>query len=284
MKKYGIKLLICALMSVGALYAQRDCYECVTESLECGSFDIQISGGFAPIYLKNRGGVYSSLRQEPTSQLHIQDAFEIPKAGCLFYMPGDVSGQVGYAYSEKLRFFIEGDMEKARQKNEVAIPLQSDVGAPAGTKILLTLQKPYRAWSFSGGVEYYSDRFWHYLSLFVGAKLGVIHHDSITVSLIETLPFGENVLVLNLIDASNPQDFLVRSSSVLGGLLCGLDICLKDNLSFVITAEALFDGGQHGNHNVPLNIAFSLVPNNFLVSGPQTEIHFPVTFGLRYSF
>ena len=75
-----------------------------------------------------------------------------------------------------------------------------------------------------------------------------------------------------------------RSNTVVsGGANFGFDVCFCGNWSFVVTGEVVASCGPRSGGIIP-TVATGLTNTNLVVGNVQTELRFPVTAAVRYSF
>lgn len=285
MKFFSLKyVLLILLISTGCILIHADnyrysqdecntsCYECSCNPLFCGALDIQFQGGVAPILWRHRGTI-STLNFQTTPP--IVAVADIPRFSTFFKTPWTIGGQLGYAWCDNTRIYVEFDYVQARAKS-VSIPL-TNVVVP--TSLTAELGK-YRFYNFYIGARYYLDRWCDRTSLFVGGKIGATFHKGVSL--------GSLTAPIPGCPAAPPTTSLFTHNSVFsGGGNIGLDICIWGNLSFVITAEVVAHCGPKNVNNIvlsqPASFALGFV-TNLLVSGIETEVIFPITFGLRHTF
>lgn len=200
---------------------------------------------------------------------------DMPKFSKFFRTPWTVGGQFGYALSCNARLFIEFDYYQARLKDKCGCPCFSIINVPLPTDSIQLCLGKYKAWDFYGGARYYWDRWCDRLSLFLGGKIGLRHHKRIQLTGNLTNTSGDSEI-----------DFFRKSTMVAGGGHIGLDYCIWGNFSVVLTAEVVASCGPRAVDSILLSDvdAFRLDASNLLPARIGTELMFPITLGLRYSF
>ena len=279
-REYAFLLLLAGIVSspIKAYNeeSRQDCYqnnyECACNPLYCGALDIQFHGGVAPILWKSRGSL-STLNC--ANALPVTTVADIPSFRTFFRTPWIVGGQIGYAWSDNARLYLEFDYIQARANSAISIPL-SNLLVPA---TLSPQVGKYSLYSFYIGTRYYWDRWCDRVSIFLGGKLGVTSHRSVSI--------GANLVTPPPGCPSAPSNKLfTRNSNLSAGGNIGFDICMCGNWSFVVTAELVANCGPKSVGNILSDTdSFALgFATNLLVGGIETELIFPVTFGIRYNF
>lgn len=284
-----LTLLACGISSVQRMNAYENedccrpscCYECSCNPLYCGAWDLELQAGVAPITWNNRGDF--SLVQcvaapavDPVNLL-----FEVPQFHKFFHVPWTVGGQVGYHLSDNVRAYLEFNYVQASAKK--AVSLLSVAEAPIN--IVFSNEK-YKLFDAYIGARYYFDRWCDTLSFFLGVKAGLTHHkrtrfDSTILLPLETTP----------ITFTSDLNLFNNRTSPSGGLNLGLDYCICGCWSVVLTGEVVASCGPKSNGLISFNsgtgcATTTIIPgvNNLLIGGIGTELRFPVTLGVRYSF
>src|SRR5262249_2749356 len=117
------------------------------------------------------------------------------------------------------------------------------------------------------GARYYWDRWFNQLSFFLGAQIGLTHHRSsradFTIFLVnptQTVTFTD-------------IELFRQNTKISGGVNFGFDICYN-NWSLVINGEIIVSSGPRGMEN----------QSNVILGNVETEVRFPITVGIRYTF
>jgi Outer membrane protein beta-barrel domain len=264
-----VALLACTAGAVQAHYddyasESRDCcfsscYECGCNPLYCGAWDLQIQAGVNPITWRNRGNIISVECIEAAPDLEIAP---IEKFSFYFKTPWIVGGQIGYHWSDNARVYLEFNYSQAKSKDQL-VPF-----------VNLTKYKIFDAYV---GARYYWDRWCDRVAFFLGAKVGLTHHKGVDTDL--AVDIGGTITVL-----TPGFSYFSSNNVVSGGADFGFDVCFCGNWSFVVTGSVLASCGPRFNANVvfPANQVTNVT--NILQSGVGTELRFPVTAGIRYSF
>jgi opacity protein-like surface antigen len=280
-----LSLMMLATMLTGTVQANRDeysnggdcCprqYECGCNPLYCGAWDLQVQGGVAPILWRNRGPI-SGVNCTSSATVPVIQLFPTsPKFSKFFKTPWIIGGQVGYAMSDNTRVFAEFDYSQAKAKSAVVLTSTSSV---PGT-ISFAFNK-YKIFEGYVGARYYWDRWCDHLSFFLGGKVGFLRHKKQNVDLIFAFP--ATVVAYTLSD----QAFYAKSTRISGGGHIGLDYCICGNWSIVLTGEVVATCGPRGAAPLSLGTSSSLNGfTNLFIPAIGTELRFPVTLAVRYSF
>lgn len=281
-KIFSLLLLLCAAVpSIKADHYYEDgrdccpsaCYECGCNPLYCGAWDLQVHGGVAPILWRQRDDfAVINCALIPASPFEV--LFEVPKFRHFFKIPWTVGGQVGYHLSDNTRIYLEFNYVQARGKND------ADLVAVNATPVE-THRFNFRKYKlFDGyvGLRYYFDRWCDRTSFFFGGKIGFTHHKRLTFSdtIVDPLPvvavFPEGTEVFG------------KSTSFSGGAHIGLDFCFCGNFSFVLTAEVVGSCGPHAVAPLVIPTGLGLAATQLIVGSIGSELRFPITAGIRYSF
>lgn len=242
------------------------CYECGCNPLYCGAWDLQVDGGVEPIVWRNR---------EPWTALDCSDTppvfdlVQAPKFSRLYRVPWVVGGQVGYAYTDNARVYLEFNYQQANRKHDVELLPIDD----ATTSFVLNAGR-FKLWDGYVGARYYWDRWCDRVSFYLGGKIGFAVR---LRSRYENFTLGDNALV-----EFDDTNFSHRDVAVVaGGADFGFDICFWGNWSVVIQGSILCNSGPYGARNIPTTLD---TISYFSVGNVLNELRFPVTGGLRYSF
>lgn len=266
----------------GSCCPRSGCYECGCNPLYCGAFDVQGHAGVAPIFWTDRGDIsFVQCTSNPLTS-GIAFLFEVPHFFKLFRIPWTVGGQVGYAVNENIRVFVEFNYLQAKGKGNALITTVSTTPQT----IAFSMGK-YELFDVYLGAQYYWNRWCDYTSFFVGAKVGLTHrkrtHFSSTLTSATIVP----PVVL-----TTDTDFFHRNTIPSGGLELGLDFCMCGNWSVQLVGEvvascgprsARIDFGQISGCAVVQAVPVAGI-NNFIIGHIGTELRFPITLGIRYSF
>lgn len=245
----------------------KSCYECLENAVNSCAFDVQVQAGIVPISWKNRGFVYgNNCDILPPSAAF----FQIPHFNDFYKLPWSVGGQIGYGLDCNARVFVEFNYAQAKEKCSVIPTFSRTVG--------LSVSK-YKYFDGYAGVRYYTDRSCNRTAFFMGAKVGFVHHKTtyFDATLISQIP------PVVLAPRAPATALFIKNTVISGGGHLGADICLWANLSLVLTAEIVASCGPRGNSLVVVS-PVALGVNSLIIYGVGTELRFPVTLGLRYSF
>lgn len=248
------------------------CYECGCNPLYCGAWDLQIHGGVNPITWRNRGDVLG-VSCAISATTPVVALFEVPKFKTLFKTPWIVGGQIGYHWSDNARVYLEFNYSQAKAKSDVVF---STVLVPGTLASTLNFTK-YKVFDAYVGARYYWDRWCDRVAFFLGAKVGLTHHKSADVNVAAVLGELSNTFLFANAFRSN--------NVVSGGADFGFDICFCGNWSFVIQGAVLAScGPRSGILHVADVVTPTLGVTDLIIGGIGSELRFPVTAGIRYSF
>lgn len=266
----AITLLISLTSNVNADYVENrnHCYECTKNPITPYLPDFQIQAGIVPVAWRNRGFVFGTnvdILSSPSSPF-----FQIPHFNDLYKMPWIVGGQVGWGLDCNTRVFVEFNYAQSCGHCPVVPTFSRTLGLSASK---------YKFYDGYSGIRYYTDRICNRTSFFIGVKVGFIHHEAVNfnATIISTIPFTI------LVPATPITPLFLKNTVVSGGGHIGTDICLWGGFSLVITGEVVASRGPKGNPLIGINPAV-LGVNSLLIHDVGTELRFPVTAGLRYSF
>jgi hypothetical protein len=288
MKKFTAKylsLLMLASLLGGNAQASRDhydnggdcCprqYECGCNPLYCGAWDLQIQAGVAPVIWRNRGPLFGINCANSTTSPVVTIFNTFPRFRKFFKIPWIVGGQIGYALSDNGRVYLEFDYTQANRKNAVAIVTDSTI--PSVGTLTFTFDK-FKAFEGYVGARYYWDRWCDALSFFLGGKIGFLRHKRQNFVLLAAFP--STAVATTFVT----QPFNNRSTRVSGGANFGLDYCICGNWSLVLTGEVVATCGPRGVGPIHLTSTVGGF-TDLITPSIGTELRFPVTLGVRYSF
>lgn len=250
----------------------RPAYECNCNPLNYGAFDIALHAGVAPLVWIRHSAlrVGTSVAPAPGPVLTL---FNGPHFNNLFHMPLLVGAQVGYAWSDAVRFYAEGNYLHARGKKDNQI---TTLTTPA---LLATLSlHAFRLFDAYVGARYYWPRWCDRISFFAGAKLGFTHHWQTHIDITVATP---QFLITNFL---TDQLIFKHGITISGGFNAGLDICFCGNWALVVTAEVVASGHPKINQELFLNPIIAGQFTSVSFGSIATELRFPITAGVRYAF
>jgi hypothetical protein len=153
------------------------------------------------------------------------------------------------------------------------------------------------------GTRYYCDRwFCNTTSWFFGSKVGVSHHRARCFNFRDNNRHrfndgfdgkrkNNNNNMSNRFSRDNRIrranfDLFDDHTSVSGGVHTGVDVRVWCDFSFVFTAEVVATCGPRGNHNARFfdRPGSRWGSRHISIGSVGTEVTFPITFGLQYSF
>lgn len=262
-------------------------FECGCNPLYCGAYSVQFHAGVAPIVWKNRGelDIISCVSNDANPLIVV--ANEFPKFSKLYRAPWYIGGKIGYDFTDNAEVYLELDYLQAKRKNNTNnefVVLNPDLGQA----FALNLGK-YKLFEMYVGARYYTDRFWCNTAFFLGGKIGFTHHKHTSV---QYLVNGIVIPVIPTDVCPNGQsgvanNYLFGNSNVVsGGLNFGLDYCWCGNWSFVLTGEVVAAAAPCSRTTAVFAnpTPAPLTATGVVFGGFCTELRFPVTVGVRYSF
>lgn len=279
--KYGAAILLIvgsvnytAKANYDREYGNESCcfrsYECSCIPLYCGAWDIQIQGGVDPIKWRNSssGTIIDCTLISPMVDLPL-GSFK-----SLFKTPWVIGGQIGYHWSDDVRLYVEFNYAQASAKSFVAPTL-----AAGQSFFCIGDFGKYKVFDAYFGARYYTCRYWcERIAFFIGAQIGLAHHKGSRGDLV-TQVFGGAITPI-----APAVDVLLSNTVVSGGANFGFDVCICGNWSFVVTGEVLASCGPRFNGNLVVPANTVTPATNILGARIGSELRFPVTAGVRYSF
>lgn len=280
MKKFVFCMALYSTLCCGA--AQKSITDLFTRCEEpChASFDLQFQAGGVPT--KWFGCSTLSVVNCPpvVPDTPITPALTLPGFECVFETPWTVGGQLGYSYSDHVRFFFEGNYTQTHQKTNLRLPVEASAGVPAGTTITVKTNH-YRLSDFYLGTHYSFPCLHDYIAPFFGAKIGILHRQATCFSLKEDTPGSPTI---TLIPESAPETLIKDENSVSGGIQAGIAFNLTKHFTILFTAEAIANPGPQLNTIVTLAPDVPLTTTNLVITPLNAELRFPLTAGIRYYF
>jgi hypothetical protein len=238
--------------------------------IDCGHFDLQFQAGVAPILWRHRyEDNLAPFGVTPTpSALAL---FDSPHFGTLFHIPWTVGGQMGYAWSDHIRFYGEINYLQARGKDQEAIVTASVPRFPA-----MIASHNYRLFdAYIGGRYYWDYCFFNWAHPFLGAKIGLTHHSG--THLEAAIATGSTVTMVDNLA------FFKSNTSIAGGVNGGIDMHVYKNWFFVVTAEIVFSQCAKVVDSIALSAPISSF-TALTIGKIGAEIRFPITAAIRYVF
>ncbi len=327
--------LMITLMGGSALAKEyyEDCsteMECCGDTpFECGGWNVKGKVGIAPSIFTGRGTVWgvSCENSVDAGGNYIGSpifAFSnMPKFNDLFKNPGfTVGAEIGYAMSDYAESFLEVNWRRYsgnkhdnnNNSNEALITL---TGVPAAMITLgidnlvaggttSTSDHRYSAIGGYAGMRRHFGRYWcNRFSVFVGAKVGILHRNRIDTNLVlvqtagdpigQTLPTPRvSPLTVAVPSVDKVTTLFAHQNTISGGPQVGFNFCFWKAFSFQVTGEFVASGAFKSNRNFvlpptnftdPVNtLANQTAFTNVIFGETGVEMTFPVTFGLTYEF
>jgi hypothetical protein len=259
-KKIGLALI---LILGGSVQTMQAC-----GPLDPCTFSLQVHGGVLPI-------VWSGRHNDWVNEV------ELPSFRHLFKEPWTIGGKIGYNWAEWVEVYVEVDYASAHGKECITFEVTCPSSVNGNATISESLSK-YSAVGLYGGSRFYWNSCWQSCgfdraSFFLGTKVGFLYHKQIDVAISATSSAGNSVPVVV------PMFF--RTNTVSAGLNLGMEWDLWCNFSLVLTGEVVANGGLRENPIICLGTPIpGINAMTALVGGFSTEVWFPITLGLKYTF
>lgn len=266
---------------------------CSLSPLECGDYDVQFQVGVCPIHW-NKADQKRINSFTPFASSSSLILFRNADFSSLYSLPWIIGAQAGYSWSDHVRLYFEVNYLQARAKQDVVFITDSTPALPAA----ITMTK-YKLFDAYVGGRYYTDRCWcGCVSFFLGGKIGFTRYHENTFDLVlgfsqaQTQNFVPNVNII--VPPGGIQQLPVqtvlkdvpvfdRRTSISGGINGGFDICCG-NWSFVITGEIVISRGPQVGNDLLLSPPVSNIFTTVFFGKIGSELRFPITVGIRYTF
>lgn len=253
------------------------------EVLSCGQYNGMVRAGIAPTIWRKREAVefFSPFAMQLTNNLTIP-LFDVPSFEKLFHFPWIVGGQIGYMLADNIEVYGEANYRQASKrtltKDNVIIP--NDV-----INVVFDLVDNYRAVDAYVGARVYFDTKCERWTYFIGAKVGFVHHNTINFNYSFTPQMSPPQLALSSMEA---VPLFLKNNIVAGGANGGFMWCWGCGWSAMLIGEVVANCGVRSNRLIALENTCtqlpSIVPCQLLIGEVDSELFFPVTFGIKYSF
>jgi len=293
---------------------------CGTPLYPCG-FSVEVHGGIAPTLWNKRDCFLLANTQNSTDAAQLTALGSLPKFSNLYKLPWDAGFRLGYGATEKIEVTFEFDYRQAKGKfgssdncntcttacDVLNLCYTTSVASQGQTNYLFYGLSKYQAYAGHVGARWYTERYFcDSVSFFLGIKVGFVHHKEITTNLSQT------VVVSGVTTTTgSPYPFLgvpfyYTNTTISAGGLVGFDYCFWNRFSFVFQAEFLGQGplrpsrdigttGCDSSCNVGcdtscgtescVNLSTAQTAKSNIVGvNFDTEVVFPILFGLKYYF
>lgn len=270
-----------AILLLSSLIAsQARANQCSTETAfscnsPCSTYDVRIQAGVEPIQWRHRGSIDAH-----TVTDNILPFLCVPKFSALFNTPWTIGGQIGYAWKDCIRFFFEANYAQAKAHSEckTSFPFIND---ELQRRILNLSINNYRFVDAYFGAQYHVGYVCD-VRLSLGAKLGLIHHFRNNVSMKVTLPTEEPPRIQQI--TKGCPALFNKNTSFTGGGSLNLDYQFCSNWHLGFNAEIVANRGPNSNCFIPLNPEETFGVDYIIIGPIKTELRFPITASLRYTF
>jgi len=247
-------------------------YECGCNPLYCGAWDVQIQGGVDFVLWRNRQPILG-VDCTVSAAVPVLTLFtEVPTFKSLFKTPWYVGGQFGYHMSDNCRAYVEFNYTQANAKTNVTLTTNYTGAIPYTFNF-----NKYKLFDAFVGARYYFNRWCDHASFFVGAKVGLAHHNKLQTSLSFALPVPATPVFPT-------TEVYAANTCLSGGGNVGIDICFCGNWSFVVTGEIVANAGPTALTVLTGGVVTVPAAITSFMFGTFSELRFPVTAALRYSF
>ena len=276
MKHFSFSRLLMAVLLLSSMQARADLCGWLSD-LWCGEIDLEVKAGIAPIIWTHRG-CFTAAECVPIIGDGFSPGFNdfsrMGSFGHFFHsVPWTVGLELGYNFIDCVRTYIDFQYREAQGKCfALRIPSTS------GSAIANLQFDSYRTFSFYIGCDYLFSGFcWDNFDLFAGVKVGFTHfHDMNLCGSVTYTAVSGVTLPAESLSGRFCSDLVLSA----GGRI-GADWCFCHNLKLVLTAEFLGQCARHFNRTtIPLTTSVS----DFRLGDIGTEVVFPLTIGLLYSF
>lgn len=225
-----------------------------------GMWGLQAKGGVAPTYYSKSDQIELTI---PVPSTMVVSGGH-PGFSKQFRTPCEVGLEMSWNLNTYIQLFAEGAYNRSNGKT-----FYTTLSEPVPSELNFTYTKNYEVYSAYLGARYYFSTCWDSLAPFIGGKLGYLHQKH---GFTDAYVFG--VLLPNL-------DFSRSKIGVSGGIQLGLEWWLKEDLSLVLTGEAVFSQGYGKTYNIDVNNA---VLTKVVYKSNGLLISHPITLGIRYGF
>lgn len=264
-----------------------DCY-CSTP-IKQGEWNISIKGGIAPTTWLNRRNEYVvSINQQNTP---IVTSKNIGSFEDNFDMPWTASVEVAYNISDYSQIFVEGSYKSAPNKKSTKKEVD-------GIKLRERTDDAHD-WSGYFGVRQFFCRDWVCDSVapYIGFKAGFVNHQKINTHFYVGKVAQNQNQNQNQNEAQNKPQIVYNeigkqvqfqsTTGISAGAFIGLDCALMESLNIQLQIEVIASQPIQGRQNVEFPGSRTLQPGeitNIMAGKINSELTFPITVGLRYSF
>lgn len=234
---------------------------------EC-AWSISIRGGIAPTAWLNRGDAYIVI---PASVPPVISIGRVKSYNDLFDLPWVAGLELAYNSTGNTQVFVEGVFRSSPNKNSIKRTVEG------ATPVVVTERMDdAKTWFGYLGARQYFNRDWICDSVapYIGFKAGFVHHDKIRMK------FFENS------DKKGSFTLFEATTGVSAGVFLGLDCALMESLSLQLQGDLLVSQAIQGKRNIPLPVISNdnRVVTNIIAGRVNSEVSFPITVALRYSF
>ena len=208
----------------------------------------------------------------------------------LYRLPWDVGFRLGWDWSDNIEILFDFDYRQASPRcgsDRCNAPgsgtccgifsLCFSTPNGATTNFLIGNLSKYRAYAAYAGARWYCPYFYidscaGSFAGFIGAKLGIVHHQKITILInqVTTLSNGATYIAGPPFPQSNVPLFLSNTTFSTGGLI-GIDWCFYDEFFLYFSSRIFGSRSTQANKSLlgTLEILFQTMPNLHRANQPE---------------
>ena len=318
LKQILVLFISCLSLNAIDLYGNKD--TCCGTPLHCGNLNLEGHLGIAPFLWENRECFLLGNCLTGTTDINVIQLSalgKLPSVHTLYKPAWDIGFRIGFALTHHIEVTLEFDAvaAKARQGgsrgsvgsccSQFTLCYTTSVADAGTTNLVFTGLSTYKSYLGHVGVRLYSDRFWcDRISVFGGIKAGFARHRTIFITIHQAQILPDDTA---LIDVPPFPFFRIplffRNTAVSAGVCFGIDYCFAQNFSLVIQGNALWQGPLRSSTNLGSghlvtcgeleSCGQTLCIHPFQTNNPtadivgarfNSELIFPVTFGLKYYY
>lgn len=280
-KTFGIYYAMIFWLSIAPVFA------CQGFNFCCRDLTIELRAGVAPTFWLDRGDFAavscagSSILDLPSPYVPL---FHMPKFSVLFGVPWYLGAHIGYALCDEQEVYAELNYRQSHSRTLILNPLiipSIDI-----LNFTMSAQDSYRIIDSYVGIRFYKRScFCNNLDLFLGGKIGLVHH--LQTNFVFTTASLMTPPATPFVSTSLPLFFSNTVPAI--GAHCGLSFDINCDCSLALMVELIANCGPHSNSNIAFQSQSSfvnptLVPNSFIIGPIGTEIAIPITIGFKYKF
>ncbi len=285
---FALVLLLSSMVPAKARFEPAD--NRIACPVMCGDVNIQLKAGVAPTIFTEREPIFAVTKKAPKGISPLLPIICFPEFHKLFKTPWFVGGEIGCGLRDNILGFIEFNYRQADGKNPVFNNINlfdikvGETTRPITTSLTVRPNK-FKAFGAYVGTRLYSDYWCNCISFFVGSKIGLVRHQE-TCFTFTTATTSPDPSVTTPVTFTSPKsELFLRNTVVSGGVQAGLDWNICNGLNFVVTGEVVATGPSRTNPDIKLKpVTPAIKVSDVIIGRFGTEVSFPVTFGLKWTF